>query len=145
MLPFLLGFWIVAGLDVRWHGAERMPRALQFLGLAGLAASLGLALWAMSQNRFFSPVVRIQTERGHHLITTGPYRFIRHPGYLGSGGSALCAAVALGSWWALIPSIGCVVVIVRRTILEDHFVHRELSGYREYANIVRYRLLPGIW
>src|SRR6185295_2758712 len=118
-------------LDVRWHGVDRIPQSLQLLGLTGLAASLGLALWAMVQNRFFSPVVRIQTERGHHLVTSGPYRFIRHPGYLGSAGAALSAAFAVGSWWAMIPAVGSAVVIIRRTILEDQFVRRELAGYAE--------------
>jgi protein-S-isoprenylcysteine O-methyltransferase Ste14 len=145
MLPFILGYWIVAGLDVRWHGAETVPRGWQVLGLAGLVSSLSLALWALTQNRFFSPVVRIQTERGHHLITSGPYQWIRHPGYLGGAGSALCGAIALGSWWACLPAAGIVGVLIRRTILEDRYLHRELAGYPEYARLVRYRLLPGVW
>ena len=145
MLPFMLGYWVVAGLDIRWHGSEIIPQGWRVLGLAGLAASLGLALWALTQNRFFSPVVRVQTERGHHLISSGPYRFIRHPGYLGGAGSALCGAIVLGSWWAFLPAAGVVGVLVRRTILEDRFLHRELAGYPEYAGTVRYRLLPGIW
>jgi len=145
MLPFMLGYWIVAGLDVRWHGSQIVPRAWQIVGLAGSTASLSLTLWALTQNRFFSPVVRIQTERGHHLITSGPYRMIRHPGYLGGMGSALCGAIALGSWWALVPASGVVGVLVRRTILEDRFLHRELAGYPDYARKVRYRLVPRIW
>ncbi len=145
MLPFILGYWMTAGLDIRWHGLEIIPQSWQVFGLAGLTASLGLAMWALTQNRFFSPVVRVQTERGHHLITSGPYQFIRHPGYLGSAASALCGAIALGSWWALLPAAGVAGVLVRRTILEDRFLHRELAGYPEYARKVRYRLLPGIW
>ena len=145
MLPFIVGYWVVAGLDIRWHGTAIMPQGWQVLGLAGFTASLGLALWALTQNRFFSPVVRIQTERGHRLITSGPYQFIRHPGYLGAAGSTLCGAIALGSWWALLPAAGLVGVLIRRTILEDRFLHRELAGYQEYARTVRYRLLPGIW
>jgi protein-S-isoprenylcysteine O-methyltransferase Ste14 len=145
MLPFIVGYWVVAGLDIRWHGSAIIPQGWQIFGLAGLTASLGLALWALTQNRFFSPVVRVQTERGHHLITSGPYQFIRHPGYLGGAASALCGAIALGSWWALLPAAGVVGVLVRRTILEDRFLHRELAGYQEYARKVRHRLLPGIW
>jgi len=145
MLPFIVGFWVVAGLDIRWHGSASVPHGWQILGLTGFIMSLGLALWALTQNPFFSPVVRVQTERGHHLITSGPYQFIRHPGYLGSAGSALCGALALGSWWALLPAMGVVGVLVRRTILEDRFLHSELAGYQEYARKVRYRLLPGIW
>ena len=145
MLPFIVGFWVVAGLDIRWHGSASVPHGWQILGLTGFIMSLGLAFWALTQNPFFSPVVRVQTERGHHLITSGPYQFIRHPGYLGSAGSALCGALALGSWWALLPALGVVGVLVRRTILEDRFLHSELAGYQEYARKVRYRLLPGIW
>jgi protein-S-isoprenylcysteine O-methyltransferase Ste14 len=145
LLPFMLGYWVVAGLDVRWHGSEIIPPGLQILGLAGMAGFLGLALWALTQNRFFSPVVRVQTERGHHLITSGPYRFIRHPGYLGGAGSALCGAIALGSWWALLPAAGVAGVLLRRIRLEDQFLHRELAGYQDYARKVRYRIFPGIW
>jgi len=145
MLPFVVGFWVVAGLDIRWHGSASVPHGWQILGLTGFIMSLGLALCALTQNPFFSPVVRVQTERGHHLITSGPYQFIRHPGYLGSACSALCGALALGSWWALLPAMGVVGVLVRRTILEDRFLHSELTGYQEYARKVRYRLLPGIW
>jgi protein-S-isoprenylcysteine O-methyltransferase Ste14 len=145
MLPLILGYWVVAGLDIRWHGSEIVPRAVQVLALAAFTGSLGVALWAVTHNRFFSPVVRIQTERGHHLITGGPYRFIRHPGYLGGVGSALCGPIALGSWWALLPAAGIAGVLVRRTILEDRFLHRELAGYQDYARKVRHRLLPGIW
>ena len=145
MLPFMVGFWVVAGLDIRRHGSAPIPPGWQILGLAGFTTSLGLALWALTQNPFFSPVVRVQTERGHHLITSGPYQFIRHPGYLGSAGSALCGAVALGSWWALLPAMGVVGVMIRRTVLEDRFLCSELAGYPEYARKVRYRLLPGIW
>ena len=145
MLPFMLGYWVVAGLDIRWHGSDTIPHRWQILALAGLVASLGLAMWALSQNRFFSPVVRIQSERGHQLITSGPYQLIRHPGYLGGAASALCGAIALGSWWALLPAAGVVGVLIRRTILEDRFLHRELVGYAEFARHVRWRLLPGIW
>jgi protein-S-isoprenylcysteine O-methyltransferase Ste14 len=145
MLPFILSYWVAAGLDIRWHGSEIIPQALRVAALAGFAASLGLLLWALTQNRFFSPVVRVQTERGHHLITSGPYQFIRHPGYLGGVGSAFCGAIALGSWWALLPAAGVAGVLVRRTILEDRFLHREMAGYPEYARKVRYRWFPGIW
>jgi protein-S-isoprenylcysteine O-methyltransferase Ste14 len=145
MLPFMLGYWVVAGLDIRWHGPGNVSRGWQTFALVAMIASLGLVLWALTQNRFFSPVVRIQTERGHHLITSGPYQWVRHPGYLGGAGSALCGAIALGSWWALLPAAGVAGVLVRRVILEDLFLHRELSGYQAYAAKVRYRLLPGIW
>lgn len=146
MLPFILGCWIVAGLDVgRFHWSDPVPFGWRVAGLIGLAAALGLAFWAMMANRFFSPVVRIQQERGHHLITAGPYQYLRHPGYLGTIGGQLFGTLALGSWWALLPALGIVFLIVRRTALEDQFLYRELEGYTAYAERVRYRLLPGVW
>jgi len=146
MLPFIVGSWIVAGLDIgRFHWSDTVPFGWRVAGLIGLAASLGLAFWAMMANRFFSPVVRIQQERGHHLITAGPYQYLRHPGYLGSIGGQLFGTLALGSWWALLPAAGMLVLIVRRTAFEDQFLQRELEGYPAYAEKVRYRLLPGVW
>ena len=146
MLPFMLGCWIVAGLDVgRFHWSDTVPFGWRVVGLIGLAASLSLSFWAMMVNRFFSPVVRIQQERGHHLITSGPYEYLRHPGYLGIIGGPFFAALALGSWWALLPAAGVAVLIIRRTALEDRFLRRELEGFPAYAEKVRYRLLPGVW
>ena len=146
MLPFISGCWIVAGLDVgRFHWSDSVPFGGRVAGLIGLAASLGFTFWAMLANRFFSPVVRIQQERGHHLIATGPYQYLRHPGYLGIIGGPLFATLALGSWWALLPAAGIVFLIVRRTAMEDRFLLRELEGYPAYAEKVRYRLLPGVW
>src|SRR2546427_12856070 len=96
-------------------GSEIIPQVWQILGLAGMAASLGLALWALTQNRFFSPVIPAQTERGQHLITSGPYQFIRHPGYLGGAGSALWNAIPLGCRGALLRAEGGRGVLLRRT------------------------------
>jgi protein-S-isoprenylcysteine O-methyltransferase Ste14 len=109
------------------------------------AAALGLTTWAMNTNRFFSPVIRIQRERGHHLITTGPYRYIRHPGYLAAVISWVFGSFALGSWWAMVPAGVCILILLRRTIIEDRFLHAELAGYAEYARTVRYRWVPGVW
>ena len=113
--------------------------------VASVAAGFGLAIWAMLANRFFSPVVRLQEERGHHLITTGPYRFVRHPGYTGTLVSVLCVGPALGSWLASIPMVVFALLILRRARLEDRFLHDKLDGYPAYAQRVRYRLLPGVW
>ena len=103
-----------------------------------------LCVWAMAVNRFFSPVVRLQEERGHRLVTDGPYRYIRHPGYAGILLSA-CVGVALGSWWSLLPLVVAMGLILRRTALEDRFLRASLEGYASYAEQVRYRLVPGIW
>jgi protein-S-isoprenylcysteine O-methyltransferase Ste14 len=99
----------------------------------------------MGVNPFFEKTVRIQTERGHRVIDTGPYRFVRHPGYLGFFGWGLSTPLLLGSWWAFLPALLSMVSLVIRTALEDRTLREELAGYREYASKVRYRLIPGIW
>lgn len=146
LLPLMLAGWIVAGLDSgRFHWSDTVPFGVRVVALVGFVAGLGLAFWAMSMNRFFSPVVRIQTERGHRLVTAGPYQRVRHPGYLGGMLSVICSGLVLGSWWALLPVAGCVLIFLRRTALEDRFLIGELPGYGEYSERVRFRLLPGVW
>jgi protein-S-isoprenylcysteine O-methyltransferase Ste14 len=108
-------------------------------------AGFVLSVWAVRTNRFFSPVVRIQSDRGHHVIDTGPYRFLRHPGYAGLLLSAACGAAALGSWWSLLPLVPSVFLFVRRTGMEDRFLRADLTGYADYAERVQYRLVPGVW
>lgn len=145
-MPLMLAHFLVAGLDVgRFHWSDSVPVGLRVAGLIALAAGMALVLSAVHVNRFFSPVVRIQHERGHRLVTVGPYRWIRHPGYLGALLMTLCGGLALGSWWALAPAAGLAALMLRRAIIEDHFLHNELEGYRDYAATVRYRLLPGVW
>lgn len=145
-MPFLIAHLVVAGLDVgRFHWSEPIPFALRIVGLIGLALFLALSGWAVTVNRFFSPVVRIQTERGHHLITDGPYRWIRHPGYLATMVCFPCGAMPLGSWWSLVPIVPIIALMLRRTIIDDRFLHERFDGYREYAARVRYRLVPGVW
>jgi len=141
-----VGEWVIAGLDVgRFHGSATVPPWLQGLGLVGIAGFFGVWYWAMRVNPFFSVAVRIQRDRGHHVISSGPYRFVRHPGYatfivLGVGGP-----LALGSWWAAVPHIAAVALFVRRAAMEDRMLHDELEGYADYAGNVRYRLIPGVW
>jgi protein-S-isoprenylcysteine O-methyltransferase Ste14 len=113
--------------------------------LALAAAGYGFAGWALLENRFFSAVVRIQSERGHVVCDTGPYKIVRHPGYSGSVLPPFAMALALDSVWILIPATAAVVIAVVRTALEDRTLQEELPGYREYADRVRYRLLPGIY
>jgi protein-S-isoprenylcysteine O-methyltransferase Ste14 len=146
MLPFLLAQLIVAGLDVgRFGWSGPVPLVVHGTGLLLFVSGIALAMRAMVVNRFFSPVVRIQVERGHRLITEGPYRFVRHPGYAGMLLSFLGSGLVLGSWWSLLPLIPAVVLILRRTILEDRYLREHLEGYVGYAERVRYRLLPGVW
>jgi protein-S-isoprenylcysteine O-methyltransferase Ste14 len=138
--------WIVAGVDVgRAHWSDTVPLGLQMIGLVACAASFGLVWWATWLNTFFSRVVRIQEDRGHRVVTSGPYRYVRHPGYVGVILAWPGTALALGSWWAMLPAVGIVLVYVLRTALEDRTLHEELEGYAEYAQRVRYRLLPGVW
>ena len=146
MIPVIVGQWVVAGLDVgRFHWSDTIPAALKLVALCAFALGLLLAAWAMSANRFFSSVVRIQHERGHHLVTSGPYQYVRHPGYLGGIVSALGGTIALGSWWALALTAIWIFVFFRRIVIEDNFLHEQLAGYAEYAQTVRYRVVPGLW
>lgn len=136
---------VVAGLDYgRYHWSE-IPLTLSVLAFAVYLLATAISLWAMYTNRFFSRYVRIQTERGHQVVRDGPYRFVRHPGYVGVLLATLSLPIALGSWWALLLSLVSVGVVLVRTTLEDRALHEELDGYVEYAGEVRYRLIPGVW
>lgn len=137
---------IVALLDVgRFHWSDTVPLWLRSVGLVGLVAALGFSGWAMAENTFFSEVVRIQEDRGHYVVTTGPYQYVRHPGYAGNAVAWLCIALALGSWLAVFLSGVLVALFVLRTAREDRTLQAELADYAEYAKRVRYRLVPGVW
>lgn len=140
-----IGRSVVAGLDIRYGWTTALPFALQLAALAFAALSYALVVWATASNPFFSQIVRIQKERGHYVASGGPYRFVRHPGYVGSVVHELSAPIMLGSWWALIPGVVIFLLFVVRTALEDRTLLSELEGYSEYSRKVRYRLLPGIW
>ena len=139
--------WIVAGLDRgRFHWSDDVPGWLQGVCLFTVAAGYALALWAMRVNRFFSSVIRIQRDRGQHVVTTGPYAFVRHPGY--TAGILIIAAsgLALGSWLAAaLVVIFSLPFLLYRAITEDRILRVELAGYSDYAVRVRWRLVPGIW
>ncbi|MFQ5545261.1 MAG: methyltransferase family protein [Acidiferrobacterales bacterium] len=143
--PVFLGIYVIAGFDAVRFEWSTMPAWLWPLGLALFIPGTALFTWSMGVNPFFEKMVRIQTERGHHVIDTGPYNFVRHPGYLGFFGWGLSAPLLLGSWWAFIPAVLSTLGIVIRTALEDRTLREELTGYEEYASRVRYRLLPWIW
>ena len=137
--------WIVAALDVRFEWSASVPLALHIGGLVGSVLGWALFMWAMGANAFFSEAVRIQEERGHTVATGGPYRYVRHPGYVGAILALLATPLLLGSPWALIPAGLAAIGYVVRTALEDGMLQEELDGYPEYAQQTRYRLLPGIW
>ena len=136
---------LVAGLNYRFGWPPPVSLAMQLCGLALVLVALVLSTWAMVANRFFSSVMRIQVERGHHVVRGGPYRFVRHPAYGASVPAQVGMALMLGSVWALGPALLLVALTVLRTALEDRALQAELPGYREYAAQVRYRLAPGIW
>lgn len=140
-----LARYILAGLDQRFGWTGAFPVAVQ--AAAFLLCVLGCALtaWATGVNAFFSQIVRIQTERGHQVVSGGPYRYVRHPGYAGAAIYEIFAPVLLASWPALIPSLLNVGLLILRTWLEDRTLKDGLADYPEYAQQVRYRLLPGIW
>ncbi|MGD8319551.1 MAG: isoprenylcysteine carboxylmethyltransferase family protein [Gemmatimonadota bacterium] len=140
-----LPLFVVAGLDHRFGWSTDFPSWLNILGLLLAAAGYGFAGWAFLENRFFSAVVRIQSERGHAVCDTGPYAIVRHPGYSGSVLPPFAMVLALDSVWTLIPATVAVVIAVMRTTLEDRTLQKELPGYRAYAERVRYRLIPGIY
>jgi protein-S-isoprenylcysteine O-methyltransferase Ste14 len=141
-----LGHLVLGALDVgRFHWLPPIAAPARLAAIGGLTAALALMLWAVAVNRFFIPAVRLQPERDHHVITTGPYAWVRHPGYAGMGAAILCSAVALGSWVAVILASVMALFVLRRVVLEDRFVRAELPGYGEYAARVRYRLIPAVW
>lgn len=136
---------IVAGLDHRYGWSPVFPLWLIVLGFILISLGYAFASWALAENRFFSSVVRIQTDRGHVVCDSGPYRFVRHPGYAGNILPLLGIVLALGSVWTLIPAAVALIITVIRTALEDRTLQEELPGYRDYTQRVRYRLIPGIY
>ena len=140
-----LARYIVAGLDQRNGSTVGFPLALQIVALVVCILGYALVVWATYANTFFSQIVRIQSERGHTVVTDGPYRYVRHPGYLGAILFELAVPVLLTSWWALLLSGLSAGLLVLRTVLEDCTLLMELAGYAEYAQKVRKRFLPGVW
>ena len=122
-----------------------MERSASLFGLIGLVLGQLLFTWSMVSNPFFSTAVRIQMDRGQTVATGGPYRFVRHPGYVGGIVHAVGIALALGSLWALIPAGVASFVLLIRTHWEDQTLQEELTGYREYTTRTPYKLLPGVW
>jgi protein-S-isoprenylcysteine O-methyltransferase Ste14 len=143
---FLMAAYVVACLDVRYGWAAPFPLWAQIAGV--VVAVLGydvLIVWSMAVNAFFSTIVRIQTDRQHAVVSSGPYRFVRHPGYVATILFYLATPFVFGSTWSMLPALLAAAVIVIRTALEDKTLQAELPGYKEYAERVRFRLLPGIW
>ena len=142
---FLVAMLVLAGLDAGRFGWSKVPVVVRALACIGLGAAMLLIWRVMEANTFLSERVRIQEERGHRVITTGPYRYVRHPMYVGVILSMCCIPIVLGSWYALILGGTIGILFVLRTALEDRTLIHKLSGYLAYAQNVRFRLIPGIW
>jgi protein-S-isoprenylcysteine O-methyltransferase Ste14 len=141
-----LAHWVLVAVDRPGSAWWRpMPAAVHALGLFGYTVANIVVIWAELANPFFSSAVRIQTERGQHVISSGPYAYVRHPGYAAGAAFLVCSSLALGSWLSMLPAIFFSVALVRRARVEDAFLKQNLPGYTRYAERVRFRLLPGIW
>lgn len=136
---------LVAAMDKRFDWSVVVPWWLQLLGLVLILLGCVIVTWAMSSNKYFAPLLRIQKDRGHLVATTGPYRFVRHPGYFGAILTFLGIPIILGTLWAFVPVFLIVVDVIVRTALEDGVLQDELIGYSEYTAKVKYRLIPGVW
>jgi protein-S-isoprenylcysteine O-methyltransferase Ste14 len=143
-LMFVLLF-VLTGLDAVRFRWSQVNLAVKVVGFLGFFLAIGIVTWTMKENTFLSEMVRIQEERGHRVCTTGPYRFVRHPMYVGVIILLFCFPLALGSYYSLIPAFFTVILFFIRTALEDKTLQSELPGYKEYAEKVRYRLIPRIW
>jgi protein-S-isoprenylcysteine O-methyltransferase Ste14 len=140
-----LAKYILAGFDMRFGWSTPFPIWLHIIALLLSAFGYALGTWAMVVNAYFSLVVRIQDDRGHKVCNTGPYRFVRHPAYIGSILFEFFVPILLGSWWALIPGAITSILTVMRTKLEDNALQEELTGYQAFTQETRYLLVPGIW
>jgi protein-S-isoprenylcysteine O-methyltransferase Ste14 len=136
---------LVAGLDALFVWSPTFSLPVKILALAIILAGYALGSYALIENRFFSGMVRIQTDRGHHVVSSGPYRWLRHPGYAGALLAYLATPFFLDSLWAFLPAVLLTILLVIRTALEDRTLQDELTGYYDYARRVRFRLLPGVW
>jgi protein-S-isoprenylcysteine O-methyltransferase Ste14 len=150
LMPFVAmicpaAYFLVAALDKRLGWSSPMPLWAYLAALLITLTFYAISSWALVENRFFSAVVRIQADRGQTVVDSGPYHYLRHPGYLAGMVVALAFPMMMNTWWAYIPvGIMCVLIIVR-TALEDKTLNNELPGYAEYSQKTKFRLLPGIW
>ncbi len=145
IMLFGVAILLLAGLDERFGWSPAFGWPVKILALTLLLAGYALSAYALIENRFFSSEVRIQAERGHQVVSSGPYRWMRHPGYAGGLLTYIATPLLLDTPWAFLPTALVIVLTVVRTALEDRTLQAELAGYREYAGRVRYRLLPGVW
>ena len=136
---------LVAGFDHLYGWSHGFRPLTKIISMVFIMGGYLLGTWALVVNRYFSGMVRIQSERGHKVISSGPYRWMRHPGYISTIFTYLATPFWLDSSWAIVPALAIISLLVLRTYLEDKFLSGELDGYKDYSRKVRYRLLPGIW
>lgn len=137
---------LVAGLDAVFGWSAPFVPGVKCISLVIIVAGYSLGSYALVENRYFSGMVRIQTDRAHKVVPTGPYRWMRHPGYAGALLTYQATPLLLDSQWAFIPALFLTTILVIRTRLEDKTLQEELEGYKDYAKLVKYRLLlPGLW
>jgi protein-S-isoprenylcysteine O-methyltransferase Ste14 len=144
-LVLTLALLIVSGLDAGRFGWSSVPWPVRLAALLGFLPGFSLPILASRANTYLASTVRIQEERGHRVVSAGPYGTIRHPMYAGMILFDLCLPLLLGSWWGLAVSGVMITLVVVRTALEDRTLRSELPGYADYARRVRFRLVPGIW
>jgi protein-S-isoprenylcysteine O-methyltransferase Ste14 len=141
-----VALFVMPGLDFRaqWTPLE-VPIVVEVLAFVGVSISFILIFLVTKENAYASKAIKIQENKGHTVVTTGPYTYVRHPLYAGGMILLVCMPLTLGSLYSLIPGALCAVLFIVRTYLEDIMLHEKLPGYREYAQKTRYRLVPGVW
>jgi protein-S-isoprenylcysteine O-methyltransferase Ste14 len=144
IIPWI-AIYLISCLDIRFGWSPELALWVHITGLIIFLIGNAVVSWAMIANNYFSTSVRIQYDRGHTVSSGGPYRYIRHPGYLGMSIYLLSSPLMLGSFLGLIPAIITVLLFVVRTSFEDNTLKNKLEGYKEFAERVKYRLIPGIW
>ncbi|MFX0020999.1 MAG: methyltransferase family protein [Candidatus Hermodarchaeota archaeon] len=143
--PFFILMYILPGFDAVRFRWSKLPFYISIIGFIGMILSVTFFSLVLRENRYLSRVVEIQEERGHRVITTGPYRIVRHPMYLAVIFLYISHCIALGSLYSLIPCACIIITIILRTIREDKILHEQLDGYEEYSQKTRYKIIPGIW
>jgi protein-S-isoprenylcysteine O-methyltransferase Ste14 len=145
MMALWFGWLVLIALDAKRYHWSEVPLALQVAGFVLLCLGSYLVGLTFRENSYAAPVVKIQKERGHRVVTTGPYAYVRHPMYAGALPILVGAPLLLGSWWGLGGAVGLVLLIALRAVLEERMLTAELDGYADYAARVRYRLVPHLW
>lgn len=145
MVALWFGWLVLMGLDAGRYHWSQVPLIVQIAGAGLIGLGSYLVYLTFKTNSYAAPVVKIQKERGHRVVTTGPYAYVRHPMYAGALGLVLGAPLLLGSWWGLAGAALLVLAMAMRAVLEERALHAELDGYADYAARVRYRLVPHLW